>query len=309
MKYSFVVIAYNEETAIESCIGSIVDQKGIGSSYEIIVVDDGSRDKTAEIVTKCSKKNSKVKLISYNVNCGRGYARNEGILESTGEFIAMVDADISLPTHWLEYCLKNITGYDAVGGVATPDGDVSYVHSLFKLSPKLTPHTTTVSGGNGLYRRDVFKETNFDQKLREGEDVDFNHQLEAKGLNSKTIPNLLVHHQETKSFVKSIKWLFESGIGATRQLIRYRRIRTPDIAYFGFVLVVLSSLIIAMLLKQWFMLSLIFVYPLITSLLHIRSRFYYSTSRKSGYLGAVVTNYFLIISYYLGRSVGWKTLV
>jgi glycosyltransferase involved in cell wall biosynthesis len=52
VKYSFIVIAYNEEANISSCIESIIAQDNLGNSYEILVIDDGSTDSTSEVIKK-----------------------------------------------------------------------------------------------------------------------------------------------------------------------------------------------------------------------------------------------------------------
>ena len=141
IKYSFVIIAYNEEKNIRSCIESILSQKDL-YNYEVIVVDDGSKDKTKDIVKHIAHNNKNIKLISDGKNHGRGYSRYIGVLSSKGKFIAMIDADIKIPKNWLEKCNLYIKTYDAVGGIAVPDGDVSYVYRRFKLIPKVVPHST-----------------------------------------------------------------------------------------------------------------------------------------------------------------------
>jgi glycosyltransferase involved in cell wall biosynthesis len=304
MKYSFVIIAYNEEHNIATCIESILAQKQLGASYEIIVVDDGSHDKTTNIVKTLSKKNKNIKLVSDGHNHGRGYSRDRGVKASTGDFIIMVDADIILPKDWLSVCLKNIKGNDVVGGIAVPDGDVAYVYNLFKLKPKVAMGSTSITGNNGFYKRAVFSKVSFDKNLREGEDVDFNHRSLAAGFMSSSIPDLTVEHQEHKSFLRSMHWLYQSGIGATRQLFRFKEIRLPDLAFAATIATVIFALIVLLLTGN----GLGFILPLLcvlgASFMHLRGKFWMPPTKAPAVLGALIVNTILIICYYIGRLVG-----
>ena len=172
MKYSFVVIAFNEQENIVACIESILALQELGKSFEILIMDDGSKDRTTELVKTLSETEGRIKLITDGRNHGRGYGRWRGVRSSTGEYVVMVDADVILPKDWLANCLKHIKDYDIVGGVAVPDGDVAYVYRRFQLQPKVVVGSTTITGNNGLYKRAVFAKLNFDKNLRDGEDVD-----------------------------------------------------------------------------------------------------------------------------------------
>jgi hypothetical protein len=217
----------------------------------------------------------------------------------------MVDSDICLPPNWLAICLSHIEDYDVVGGTAVPDGDVTYIYNKFQLVPVGAAATTTITGNNGLYRRSVFEGAMFDERLREGEDVDINHRLLQLGFRLSCIPNLLVEHRERKSLIKSVAWLCQSGRGATRQLFRYHRIRQPDIAFCGAIGVLATSWLsrskyprVALLLTP--------AYLLVTSERHLRGRFVTggSTRYRARYAGAVCVNSLMIAAYFVGRTVG-----
>ncbi|MCI8950954.1 MAG: glycosyltransferase family 2 protein [Lachnospiraceae bacterium] len=87
---SIIVTAYNVERYIKECIESILNQTY--QDIEIIVVDDGSSDLTAEIVKRICDENSFVHYI-YQVNSGVSVARNTGIIQANGDFIMFVDGD------------------------------------------------------------------------------------------------------------------------------------------------------------------------------------------------------------------------
>jgi dolichyl-phosphate beta-glucosyltransferase len=112
---SVVIPAYNEEKRIEKTLVEVLNYfKEQEYTYEIIVVNDGSKDKTEQIIKKYSFKNKKLKLISYKPNHGKGYAVRTGILASKGEFILFSDADLSTPIQETERLLEAAKYCDVV---------------------------------------------------------------------------------------------------------------------------------------------------------------------------------------------------
>lgn len=87
---SVIIPAYNAELFIEETLKSVLAQTY--KNIEVIVVDDGSQDRTAEIVNKFIEIDQRVKLFT-QVNSGVAVARNTGIAKAQGEFIAPIDAD------------------------------------------------------------------------------------------------------------------------------------------------------------------------------------------------------------------------
>jgi glycosyltransferase involved in cell wall biosynthesis len=304
---SFVVIAYNEERSIGRCLASIEALEGIESS-EIIVVDDGSKDRTLAIVHEHAAKDARVRAVPLERNQGRGAARAAGVKAARGASIAFVDADIVLPKNWYTTCKPYLNEYDAVGGIATPDADVNYVYTLLDLPAKVLPHTIAVSGSNSLYRRDVFDTVSFDGRLREGEDVVLGQSLEKTGKKVRSIKELVVEHRETKSFAHSVRWLYQMGLGASRQLKQIKEIRLPDIAVLGFVFSIcaagagwwLTGFAASLLLVPLFVVG--------TAAMHIYTRFYIRLAEFWKYPIAIAVQSVLISAYYLGRCVGMVTM-
>ena len=89
MKISCIIPAYNEEKNIENIVSTVVPLIG-KIIYEVIVIDDCSRDATKEIV----KKFSEVKLLEKNINSGKSAAIADGIYASKGDYIFLLDADL-----------------------------------------------------------------------------------------------------------------------------------------------------------------------------------------------------------------------
>ena len=301
-KVSFTIIAYNEEKNIANCINSILAQEGL-KNYEIVVVNDGSKDNTSKIVRSLSNLNKNINFIDLKKNKGRGFARYTAVKNAKGDYVAFVDADIILPKHWLKSCLKYLKDYDAVGGTAVPDGDVSYVYEKFELKPRIIPQTTETTGSNSFYKKKVFNNFDFNRNLKFGEDSDLNLRLKKNGFKLKGINDLIVEHRENKSLINSIKFAYQNGKGASRQLYKYKKIRLPDLAFFGFIFIIIASSLSSLFLSKY-VLFLIVLYPLLTSFLHIRSKFYFTINKSLSYLLAIMVNYPMMLAYYIGRILG-----
>jgi glycosyltransferase involved in cell wall biosynthesis len=307
---SFVVIAHNEAANIVNCLSAIASQTG-ARSFEILVVDDGSQDETATLVKQFAEdRPGSVTLLQHTVNRGRGAARQTGLKAARGELIAMVDSDIVLPTDWLQRCTAALVadGVDAVGGIALPDGDVSYLHRQFGLPPRIVPPTVPVSGCNGLYARRVFEMVSVDPSLTEGEDVALNRAMEGAGLIAHTLPDLIVEHRETKGFLHSVGWLYESGVGASRQLARYSEIRLPDVAFAGQLATIGVAMVIAARRRANSPFAWVapFAYLFAVSAVHVNGKF--EVRGTAGrFVLATATDTVLLGGYFAGRAVGVKS--
>jgi glycosyltransferase involved in cell wall biosynthesis len=299
---SFVVIAYNEAANIARALTAIADLEDLGD-HEVIVVDDGSRDNTAQIVADIAAQNPHVQLIQLPENRGRGYARSTGIAVARGRVIAMVDADI-IPANWLARTRAALAGHDAVGGVAVPDGDVSYLYRRFRLVPRIVHGTARVTGNNGLYRREVFDVADFDPALREGEDIALNHAMDRRGLSSVTVPGLLVRHEEDKTAGTSLRWLFDSGRGATRQLLTYRELRQPDLVAGAFVGTAGLGLFLTVRGRRLIGAAIPVGFVVAASAQHVRSRFDTPRSQWPRVAAAIAVDSAMLTAYFAGRLVG-----
>jgi glycosyltransferase involved in cell wall biosynthesis len=116
-KVSVITTLYNYGNFINDCITSVMSQSYSG--VEMVVVDDGSEDDGFNIVKKLCNKYKNLKLIGLNRNYGYSVAKNVGIKECSGDFIAMLDADdMLLPGSISKRLNAIISGYDMVHGYA-----------------------------------------------------------------------------------------------------------------------------------------------------------------------------------------------
>jgi glycosyltransferase involved in cell wall biosynthesis len=98
MTYSIVIPAYNESQRLGATLDKVLAYvRAQRWDAEVIVVNDGSRDNTAEIVRAFAAKDPMVRLVENPGNRGKGYSVRNGILSSRGDIVVFSDADLSSP--------------------------------------------------------------------------------------------------------------------------------------------------------------------------------------------------------------------
>ena len=105
--HSIVIPAYNEakriEATLDRVLGYVSEQKW---NAEVLVVNDGSRDATREIVLRYAAKNAALRLVDNPGNRGKGYSVRHGVLQARGELIVFTDADLASPIEEAEKLLQ-----------------------------------------------------------------------------------------------------------------------------------------------------------------------------------------------------------
>lgn len=126
IKYSFIVPVYNTEKFLKKCLDSLVNQTY--KDFEIIVVNDGSTDKSSNIISKYQKKYKNVIVIDKE-NEGLSMARNRGVQKSSGKYIIFVDSDDYVSNKLLEEVDKKIDDSDILRfQIATEDEEYTKIN-------------------------------------------------------------------------------------------------------------------------------------------------------------------------------------
>ena len=179
---SVIVPVYNGEKYITEAIDSIIQQEYL--PLEIIVVDDGSTDGTSGLI---HRHDNQVRYV-YQENQGPAAARNRGITESKGNFLAFLDSD----DLWPSGKLKNQTACL----LETPDLDVVTGHtSVFQSRDKISKDPDvlrngilSVQLGSALFRKSAFDKVGlFDEELPCSEDQDWFLRAREKGIRIQAL--------------------------------------------------------------------------------------------------------------------------
>ncbi|WP_051586443.1 glycosyltransferase [Selenomonas sp. AE3005] len=107
---SIIIPVYNVGDYLEYCLNSVLNRTY--RNLEIIVIDDGSEDNTAEIIDEFAKRDKRIKAIHTN-NCGVSHARNVGLNTAHGEYIGFVDGDDWVDEDTYEHLLREIVNNNA----------------------------------------------------------------------------------------------------------------------------------------------------------------------------------------------------
>lgn len=181
---SVIIPSYNRATLLGRAVESVRAQNF--DDLEILIVDDGSQDDTVDAVAKLQKDEPRIRLVQHPRNRGEAAARNTGLWEANGRYIAFLDSDDS----WLEGkldCQHSAleAAPDDVAAVVTgnivvsPDGSRSYddawhFHDEITVRNLLVKGCAIGLGGNVLMRRDAARDAGqFDETLRLYVDVDW----------------------------------------------------------------------------------------------------------------------------------------
>lgn len=197
---SVVVPAYNEEGFLPRCLGSLKQQDYTGG-YEIIVVDNGSSDRTAEVASDFGVR------VVFEGRRSPAWARQRGLLEANGEIVAFIDADSIAPRNWLNTIARrfalaprivSVTGAHAYFDTRLPIRVISYVVNFLVIIldhffRRISRKGGALWGSNFAVRRQTLLEVGgFDttKKFR-GEDYELSLRLKEKGKLSLS-PSLFV---------------------------------------------------------------------------------------------------------------------
>ena len=214
-KVSVVVCAYNAESTIDDCLSSL--DRLTYPDYEVILVNDGSRDRTSEI----GRRHPRVRVID-TPNNGLSAARNVGLKEAAGEIIAYTDADVRVDRDWLTFLVQPLVGSDVVGSGGpnvVPEDDPPMAQCIARapggpthvlLDDRIAEH---VPGCNMAFRRDALVAIGGFNPIyrRAGDDVDVCWRLQARGWKIGFASSALVWHHHRNS-VKGY-WRQQIGYG------------------------------------------------------------------------------------------------
>jgi len=228
---SVVIPAYNAANFLPQVIQSVLDQSY--ANWELLIIDDGSKDNTKEVVNDFCQSDSRVNLVSKE-NGGVSVARNLGAELAKGELIAFLDSD----DLWLKDKLKSHIEYMAAHpNVGASFSRVELIESDGKTTRKTTNNIVdklqpqdlfygnpTVTTSNLVIRKSVFQELNgFDESMQYNEDIDLLFRLSfQKNWEITGIDQVLVQYRLHSSGLSSTLIKMEDGWAKLMQKARQK---------------------------------------------------------------------------------------
>lgn len=211
---SIIIPAYNVEKTIDKTIEALLKQNYPKKDYEIIIVDDGSTDKTVEVISKFPVKLVKLK------HKGPANARNIGAKKSRGGILLFTDADCVPDKNWIKNMVEPFKDQGIVGASGTYKTlnseklmarfvgyEIEQRHQKMERQ-RFIDFIGTFSAG---YRRDIFLkfkgfDTNF--KISSGEDPELSYRISKEGLKMVFQKNAIVKHPHPNTLWSYLKQKF-----------------------------------------------------------------------------------------------------
>jgi glycosyltransferase involved in cell wall biosynthesis len=194
MSVSVVITCHNEERTIEQAVRSVEAQTAFDSVREIIVVDDGSRDRSRVVLERLAGEIEKLRIIE-TAGLGPSAARNRALREANGELVALLDGDDFWTPEKLERQLPAFARSGNIGLVygdfvdfSLDDATDGRIITVRRFDPESAHHLRDYFVHDGpilpstvVVRRSVFDNVGlFDESLRIGEDTEFSLRVAEK---------------------------------------------------------------------------------------------------------------------------------
>ena len=222
MKYSVIVPVFNRPGEVEELLGSLAACRY--GDFEVIVVEDGS-SLPCEDVAKVFSEKLDIKYFSKE-NSGPGQSRNYGAARACGEWLLILDSDVTVPQDWFEAIDAELAAEpcDAFGGPDCSHPSFSPVQKAISYSMTSFFTTGGIRGGkkkldkffprsfNMGIRRDVFEALGGFSEMRFGEDIDLSIRIFEAGYSCRLFPGAWVWHKRRTDLRKFFRQVHNSGI-------------------------------------------------------------------------------------------------
>ncbi len=222
-----IVPVYNGEKTIGACLGSLINQSYPKDRYEIIAVDNASKDMTARIVHAYP-----VKYVFEGSKQSSYAARNAGQRQARGEILAFTDADCIVSPDWIRDGIDGFaeSGAEVLGVAGTIRGfePESRVEAyLLERDPvkhsvknRFLPFAVTA---NVFYKREVFDKIGPFEEWTSGGDADFSWRVQLGGYQMRFLPNAAVFHRHRSTVNGMFKQFLKFGYGNAQLSKKYRQ--------------------------------------------------------------------------------------
>lgn len=194
---SIIIPVYNTEKYLKNCLESVINQTY--KNLEIICIDDGSTDKSLEVLKQFEAKDNRIKVISQN-NQGVSAARNQGLDNANGKYLMFVDSDDWIESSMIEelYTLAEKENADAIiTGILYENIAEKQLSYRIPTSKRWLSRNNLLNPvANKFHRTEIIKKFNihFENNIRLGEDFLFNMDVFSRGNKILIFPKIFYHY-------------------------------------------------------------------------------------------------------------------
>ncbi len=221
---SVIIAVKDSQDTIRAAIGSVLGLEYPG--FDVIVVDDGSKDLTPVIIREFG---DKIRVISHPTPRGPAFSRNEAVRSSGADIVAFTDGDCIVEKNWLSELVKGFSGGNAIscgGAQQLPDDATPFERDVFEFMRRVGFVTEYVknSAKAGIsrvghnpsctvaYLREAFLRVGgFPEGLWPGEDVELDYRLSREGYIHMFNPKAVVRHYRPKNFKSFLSMMLRYG--------------------------------------------------------------------------------------------------
>lgn len=300
---SIVIPVFNEEQYLPSCLTSLMSLSYPKDRHEIILIDNGSTDRTLEIAREFSEISI---LVKENVKVGA--VRNYGVQKAKGSIIAFLDSDCVVSQEWLTAGIRKLINNpdSVVGGRYLLRDDPSWLEKYWILiSQNRTVAQVSLLGGCIFIPKQIFQDIGgFDEHLNAGEDGDLTVRLKKEHFNVEIDRSLDVIHlgypSRVRPFVARQLWHSSDYINGLPYTLQDKTFLLTLVFMVG-VIGLLGSL---MLLPTSFFTLVIFVFLVFISPVVLSVKRIIRAGVKNRSLFDYVSIYLVDFLYLVGRALG-----
>lgn len=231
MKASIIVPVFNSQESIGKCLDSLLNQKTV-FDYEIIVVDDGSKDATKKILMQYEKKD-KIKAFFLN-NKGPASARNFGVKKAVGEIVVFVDSDCEAKQDWLNEMIKPFSDPRVVGcqgAYKTKQKSLIARFVQIEIENRYKKMMNSkkldwIGSYSAAYKKSIFEEVKgFDSNYltASGEDPDLSYTLSENNKKLVFNPKAIVYHKHVENLLGYLKKKFVHSYWRVRLYSKHKK--------------------------------------------------------------------------------------
>jgi GT2 family glycosyltransferase len=210
MLASVILCTYNRARLLERALRSLARQTAAADEFEIIVVDDGSTDGTAELCCRAGRDMSNLRYVAMGRNLGLAAAGNKGVRSARGELLLFTDDDCITQEDWVKQLAASLVQYPiTTGAIQSPLSNyIQFCHNISQFHPFMKRRTEgwarSIAGGNMGIRRSLLEELGGFDETSQVPDMEFLFRARSRGYRVRFVPRAVMIHDPERSRLAAV---------------------------------------------------------------------------------------------------------